>query len=75
MDKFWRRITNQELADLSDEWLNSTVDTRRYYQTCLTVFEVDEETFEELKKDGVCCQVVKPNRKNKNPVDRYYVGS
>ena len=72
--KMARLITNKELADLSDEWLNPKVDTRKYYQTCLTVYEIDEETFNEVKEEGICCQVVKPSRRNGNTVDRYYVG-
>ena len=69
-----RLITNEELADLSNEWLNSTVDIVNYHQTCMAVFEVNEETFKRLKRSGVCCQLISPNKRNGNTVDRYYVG-
>jgi hypothetical protein len=69
-----RRITNLELADLPEQWLNSTVDLRHYIQVCLTVYEVNKEIFELAKREGVCCQAVEPNRRNGNTIDRYCVG-
>lgn len=71
--KFARMVTNQELADLSDEWLNPTVDTRKYRQNVLRAFEVDAETFEGYRKDGGLCQIVEPNESNGNTVRRYFI--
>ena len=51
-----RKISNQELADLSDEWENPTVDTTKYYQSVLAAFEVDRELYEQHKRDGGLCQ-------------------
>lgn len=73
MTKFARPITNQELADLSDEWLNPTVDTRKYRQSVLRAFEVDAETFENYRKDGGVCQTVEPSKSNGNTTKRYYI--
>lgn len=53
-----RKITDQELANLSNEWINPTVDTKKYYQNVLRAFEVDAETFESYRKDGGLCQIV-----------------
>ena len=43
---FKRAISARELADLSNEWLNATVDTSKYYMTVLDAYEVDAVTFE-----------------------------
>ena len=72
--KMARLITNKELADLPNEWLNPKVDLRHYIQVCMTVYEVSGKIFELAKKEGVCCQVVKPGIQNGNTIDRYYVG-
>lgn len=52
-----RRITNEELADLSDNWENPTVDTSKYYQNVLRAYECDRETYLDYKADGGLCQV------------------
>ena len=44
-NRFRRLISAQELADLSDEWQNATVDTSKYYMTVLSAYECDSETF------------------------------
>jgi hypothetical protein len=54
-----RLLNNQELADLSDNWENARVDTRRYYQNVLRAYEVDETTFIQCKADGDICQAYK----------------
>ena len=51
-----REITAVELADISDEWENPTVDTRKYYQSVLRAWEVDEDTYTQHKNDGGLCQ-------------------
>ena len=60
-----RKIGYQELADLPSRWENPTVDTRKYYQTCLNVWEVDKQTYDELKAEGLLVQVCQ---------DKYYAG-
>jgi len=60
-----RKVTDRELADLSDEWENPKVDTRVYYQTCVNVWEVDRDAYESHKNDGVLCQIHN---------NRFYVG-
>jgi len=51
-----RKITNQELADLSDEWENPQVDTRFYHQQALRAWEVTQEEYERHKREGGLCQ-------------------
>ena len=51
-----RRITNRELADISDEWENALVDTNKYYQCVLRAYEVTEEEYNRHKKSGGLCQ-------------------
>jgi len=51
-----RKLNNIELADLSDEWENPTVDTNLYYQSVLCAYEVTEEIYTKVKKDGGLCQ-------------------
>lgn len=52
----FRKISNEELADLSNEWKNPTVDIRKYYQNVLYAFEVDELAYNEHKLSGGLCQ-------------------
>jgi len=47
----------EELANLSDNWENSKVDTRYYFEGLTNIFEVSKEIYENLKKEGFCCQV------------------
>lgn len=42
---FLRVISNEELADLTDEWENATVDTSIYHQTVLKACECDTNTY------------------------------
>lgn len=51
-----RKISNRELADLSTNWENPTVDTAKYYQCVLSALEVDLGTYEAHKRDGGLCQ-------------------
>ena len=62
--RYPRYITNEELADLSDNWENPTVDTRKYYQNVLRAYECNKETYLKHKADGGLCQVHK---------SRYYI--
>ena len=57
---FSRKLNNLELADLSSNWENSTVDTNKYYQNVLCAYEVDEKSYNHHKSNGGLCQ------KNKN---------
>ena len=59
-----REISWAELADLSEEWENPTVDTKKYYQNVSTAFEVTKEFYLWYKENGGLCQVRK---------GRYYV--
>lgn len=54
-----RKISNEELADLSQDWENPTVDTSAYYQSALAAWEVDRETYQQHKASGGLCQVYK----------------
>lgn len=61
-----RRVSSRELADLSTDWENPRVDTNKYYQISLNVWEVNRGEYDERKKDGVLCQIFK---------GRYYIGA
>ena len=52
-----RKVTNQELADLGEDWENSTVDTYKYYQNVLSAWEVTGEQYSFWKSEGRLCQV------------------
>jgi len=54
-----RRISNRELADLSENWENPTVDTSKYYQCVLRAFEITEKEYEKFKRNGRLVQKVK----------------
>lgn len=60
----YRKITNEELANLSKYWENSTVDTSKYYQNVYYAAEVNKEEYEQHKREGGLCQI----RNN-----RYYI--
>jgi hypothetical protein len=51
-----RKISNQELADLSNEWENPKVDTTKYYHNVIEAWEVSKDAYETYKKLGVLCQ-------------------
>jgi hypothetical protein len=51
-----RELTAKELADLPEEWENSTVDTSKYHQAVLHVWEVREESYNKWKAAGGLCQ-------------------
>ncbi|MBU0707047.1 hypothetical protein KKG41_01610 [Patescibacteria group bacterium] len=51
-----RRISDKELADLSCNWENSTVDTEKYYQCVWYACEVNPEDYLSYKKAGRLCQ-------------------
>ena len=64
-----RRITNSELAYLSEDWENPTVDTTQYYQCALKAWEVTEGDYLIWKSEGGLCQKV--NRGDST--FRYYI--
>ena len=47
-----RRISRKELADLSDDWQNPTVDTTKYYNCVMEAYEVNEATCKEHGSEG-----------------------
>jgi hypothetical protein len=51
-----RRITPEELGDLTNEWENPTVDVTKYFQNVLYAFEVDQVMYGEHKQNGGLCQ-------------------
>ena len=64
MTTFSRKINNQELADISSNWENSTVDINKYYQNVLYAYEVDKESYKAHKSNGGLCQQYK---------DKFYI--
>lgn len=54
-----RRLTNEELADISSNWENATVDTTKYYQNVFLAYEVDEPRYNFYKLTGGLCQKYK----------------
>ena len=60
-----RRITNKELCNLPETWENSRIDTSKYYESVTAAYEVDADSYQELKKAGDLCQEHK---------GRFYVG-
>ena len=52
-----RKLRLCEIGDLSSNWENSKVDMNKYYDTPSMAYEVDEDFYNELKKDGFLCQV------------------
>lgn len=51
-----RPLSAEELADLSSEWLNPTVDTSKYFQSVLRAWEVEEADYIRWKNVGGSCQ-------------------
>lgn len=58
------KLEPQELADLSDEWENPTVDTTQYYQSVGEAWQVSKFMYEKYKELGGLCQV---------QADKYYI--
>jgi hypothetical protein len=52
-----REISASELADLSTDWNNPTVDTSKYYQCVLQAWEVDQKIFDAHNREGGLCQI------------------
>ncbi len=52
-----RVLSSAELADLSSNWENPTVDTDKYYQCVMKAWETDESTYERHKGEGGLCQI------------------
>lgn len=52
----YRKLSAKELADLSEEWENATVDTSKYYQNVMMAWEVREEIYNKHKAAGRLCQ-------------------
>lgn len=50
-----RRLSDEELADLTGSWKNSTVDTSKYIQPILKAWEVDFTTFQYFMNIGGLC--------------------
>ena len=53
---FSRKLNNLELADLSNNWENPTVDINKYYQNVLYAYEVDQKSYNLYKSNGILCQ-------------------
>ena len=69
-----RPLTAKELADLSDEWLNPTVDTDTYYQTVVCAWEVTKEIFHQWKDaGGLCQQYPIAGYENCKPQTQYFI--
>lgn len=51
-----RPLSADELADVSSEWYNPTVDTSKYFQSVYRAWEVDEEDYIRWKNAGGLCQ-------------------
>jgi hypothetical protein len=60
-----RRLNNKELADLPSNWENATVDTTKYYETCIYVWETTEADYRNKKSLGWKCQIFQ---------GKYYIG-
>lgn len=60
-----RKLTDLELSELSSNWENPTVDTRKYYQNVFAAWEVSKEQYIQHKRDGGLCQEYK---------GKYYIG-
>jgi len=51
-----KKLNAEELADLSSNWENPTVDTRKYYQNVFEAWEVSEKDYNIHKSNGGLCQ-------------------
>jgi hypothetical protein len=63
----------EELADLSDEWENPTVDTSKYYQSVTRAWEVREFIYKKWKALGGLCQVMNPPANKLAGETKYYI--
>lgn len=52
-----RKITNKELADLSEKWENAKVDTSEYRCSVMEAWEVKEANYVKWKELGGLCQI------------------
>lgn len=52
-----RKISAEELFNLSEDWENAKVDTSKYYCSVLEAYEVDEEILDIAKAEGALWQV------------------
>jgi hypothetical protein len=60
-----RKLSNEELADLPENWENAKVDTRKYFQCVMEAWEIEKDAYEANKIDGFLVQEYK---------GRYYTG-
>lgn len=54
-----RKLTDEELADLPQDWENPTVDTRHYYQSAIEAWEVDQALYDQHRREGGLAQKFK----------------
>lgn len=52
-----RKISAEELFNLSEDWENAKVDTSKYYCSVLEAYEVDEGILDIAKAEGALWQV------------------
>lgn len=64
MNEMIREVSNDELADLPEKWINSGIDTRKYIPCVMRAFEVDEETYKRWAAEGGMGEIAK---------GRYYI--
>jgi len=55
-DMIATKLTAEQLADISSEWENSTVDTSKYYQAVMTAWEVSKDIYYDWREAGGLCQ-------------------
>jgi len=55
-DMIATKLTAEQLADISSEWENSTVDTSKYYQAVMTAWEVSKDIYYDWRETGGLCQ-------------------
>ena len=62
-----RKLTNKEMFELPDDWKNPDneksngwenpkVNTKQYYPSIITIYEVDQNTYKQYKNNGGLCQ-------------------
>ena len=52
-----RRISNEELFNLGEDWNNAKVDTSKYYCSVLEAYEVDNDVLDIAKAEGALWQI------------------
>ena len=67
------KLEAEELADLSEEWENPTVDTSKYYQSVGAAWQVTKFIYEKYKALGGLCQKVDPPSFEKGASSKYYI--